>query len=337
MRFALAALFFSFAPPPIHAAIITIDNGLAPPTPANVIDASNTYPSDEVYVYGSTAIAIRDGGEVATQLPHPMLIGDVRAHDYSSVTMEGGIVGLRLLALDSAHIAISGGSTHIAESLYASTVSIMGGSILSYAQAAYGGTITMSSGSVSEVRAVDGSITVTGGLVTGKGLLAAAGDITMSGGALGSGSLILAAEPTGTISLIGSDFAVDGISVGFGPILASSGTLTGTLQSGNAISNFFCHRACQLRSADEFLFKGIITLVPVPEPGNPLLLGVAMLTIAQLKRHWNPPRNRFRRRVRIFGPVSALGSSQRQHTAKGVVRILPNNVLHLTRPSVARS
>ena len=115
--FILAALCFAL---PAHAVPFVINNGLAPPNPANVIDDA-TYSGDYVYVRnvgcppgwpaggpddpcpspdGATEVEVVSGGEVYT----------LRAYDSSTVTMSGGLVRGRLYANDSSAVTMSGGS-----------------------------------------------------------------------------------------------------------------------------------------------------------------------------------------------------------------------------------
>jgi hypothetical protein len=61
-------------------------------------------------------------------------------------------------------------------------------------------------------------------------------DVTMSGGTV-VGELF--ANDSSTITIVGRDFEVDGVPVPYGDLTAQTGTLTGTLASGDPINNVF--------------------------------------------------------------------------------------------------
>jgi len=98
----------------------------------------------------------------------------------------------------------------------------------------------------------------------------------MSGGSVGEA---IRADDSSTITVLGTGFAVDGVSVSFGPIAAMSGTLTGTLESGEPIDSYFCHSGCEDFGQPH---TGLIALVP--EPDAALLFPVAVLSLAAVRR-----------------------------------------------------
>jgi hypothetical protein len=60
--------------------------------------------------------------------------------------------------------------------------------------------------------------------------------ITMNGGTFWT---YLAAHNASTITIVGRNFAVDGVPVPYAALTAQTGTLTGTLASGDPINNVF--------------------------------------------------------------------------------------------------
>ena len=96
----------------------------------------------------------------------------------------------------------------------------------------------------------------------------------------GTAAGYLRASDSSTITIFGSGFEVDGCTVGEGPIAATSGVLTGTLESGDLIDNFFCHSG-STECIDPDPATGLITLVP--EPDMALLCSAALLTLAAVR------------------------------------------------------
>jgi hypothetical protein len=151
-----------------------------------------------------------------------------------------------------------------------STITMLSGGELGGALTAYGSsTVTLTGGAV-------GSNTRT---PWSYGLTAfESASVTISGGSVGGD---LQAYDSSSITIIGAGFAVDGVPVDFGPLAATTGTLTGMLESGEPIENEFCHQggACPFswNSAD-----GVIQLVP--EPDAAVLFSVAVLSLLALSR-----------------------------------------------------
>jgi hypothetical protein len=204
---------------------------------------------------GSTSDLIADNFSNVTmsggQAWHSLIAGGS-----STLTMSGGFVDVwGLLAYGSSNVTMSGGWTLGGLSAYnSSTIRLSGGSVAYYSWPgvgliAYGSsTITMSGGCVAcnydakgDVRAYDSS------------------SITMSGGCVAcapdaDGDLL--AYDSSTITLIGTNFMVDGIPVPYGDLSALTGTLTGILFSGDALSADFFQGGGS--------YTGIIRLVPEP-------------------------------------------------------------------------
>jgi len=191
--------------PVAHATDILINNGLAPPNPANVIDHS-AYQSDRVFVRNvacgeldpwglcaspgeETSVAIRDGAEAWYLF----------AHDTSSITMSGGTVTGNLEAHGSSLVTMSGGTVGDLEAHGSSLITMSGGVSLANLEASDSSVITWTGGSVSD-------------------------DVGT-------------ADSSATIVIDGTGFAVGGVPVPYGDLAGLPGILTGTLASGDPINN----------------------------------------------------------------------------------------------------
>lgn len=89
---------------PLAARGIVIDNGLAPPNPANVIDATNSVSLAVLYVGDSaagspTTVAVVAGGSVS---------GLIATSGASQVVITGGLIAGKFYARDSSTITIFG-------------------------------------------------------------------------------------------------------------------------------------------------------------------------------------------------------------------------------------
>ena len=169
----------------------------------------------------------------------------------------GSIGGVRLMALEDSRVNISGGS-------------------VSRIAAGDNSQVTMSSGSVGDYFAASGNaqITMSGGTVGGS--LQAWGwdnsQVTMSGGLVSGG---LQAFDGGHITIVGTNFTVDGSPVSFGRYFASdfvegSGVLTGILNSGALLNN-------------PFYISTDASITLVPEPATLFLLGLGGLVLRKRK------------------------------------------------------
>ena len=245
---ALAALLVVFASP-AAAIVITINNGLAPPAPGNVIDAANSYPADDVFVQN---VGCDESAVSPCAAP-----GDPT----SVAVIAGGAVG-SLQAYQSSVVSMTGGSV----------AATRPGAIEAFGTS----TVTVGGGSVNGV--VDSSdlatITIFGGAIGGNLLAFDASSIVLSGGSVGS----IAAFDSSTITIAGTGFAVNGFPVGYGPIPIPFGTLTGSLLSGDPINRTFCHDGCSSLAGFPTA-TGQITLVPEPGTVLMLLAGIAGLQV----------------------------------------------------------
>ena len=299
---------------PAQAIPFVINNGSAPPNPANVIDH---------LIYGDVgdALLIRNvgcppgwpavspdgpcpspGGATAVEVVSGGSVYRLDTYDTSTVAVDGGSVG-RLYAYDSSTFTMSGGVVEYG--LYAqhsSTITMSGGVVQGDLEAHYFASITMSDGVVWDDLAASetSNIMMSGGNVGGNLFASDFSTITMSGGNVGhdlvsryfstvtmSGGTLgdfLMAYESSTIILKGSDFMVDGVPVPYGDLAALTGTLTGTLEFGDSLNNMF------FQGGYAGSVNGTIRLVP--EPSTSLLLAFGLMALAAGRRR------------RITSPVS---------------------------------
>ena len=258
-----------------------IDNGLAPPIPSNVIDASNSFSDVFVLIYDTppnylpfpgpnmpTSIAIVDGGFASY---------GIRAYDSSTVTMTGGLIH-SLSGNVLTRIDMSGGEVEY-ELTCGGACTITGG-IIGYQLYVSTGVAQMSGGSVVPYQA--GGYEETGHLIAGYGSSASA-EVYLNGGTL-EGHFISFHDSVITIE--GSGFAVDGEPVPLGVLDYDTGVLTGTLESGDPLNNVFYIN--DSLAPPPFVSSqptgGSIVLVPEPTSWPMLAAGVAFLGLLYRRR-----------------------------------------------------
>jgi hypothetical protein len=143
--------------------------------------------------------------------------------------------------------------------------------------------VLVAGGEVSRLYARDlSTVTISGGSIEVCLSALDSSTVTMSGGAVGRQ---LKAYDTSTVTILGmyeeSDFAVNRVPVPYGDLTSQSGTLTGTLASGEHIEIDFYQGGYDDRGS---LYSGTITLEHVPEPAQTLLYACALTTLALLRR-----------------------------------------------------
>jgi len=291
VRLVLSSLFAAasivFVAELASAASVVINNGFAPPNPANVINASNSFPGTAVDVQNvgcnvnlidpcpspgaPTSVALVTGGVVG---------GLFEAHETSSITMSGGTAGA-LATIESSSAMLSGGEAGDLDASGSSVVTMSGGTVRGELGAFDTASITVNGGTAANANVhadCSSSLTITGGTFTGSNLTVGGSlaSIKMRGGE-GMAQVIADA---GSITIFGQGFEVGGIPVGFGVIPFQHGTLTGALGSGETIDAIFSHNGYQ--GVD----NGTITLAfsTVPEPSTALLVTAGVLGLASVRR-----------------------------------------------------
>ncbi len=205
---------------------------------------------------------------------------DLLAYNTSQVTVSGGSIGSFLQAHDSSQVTVSGGSVN--SYLWASDISqvtVSGGSVGRWLLAEETSQVTVSGGSIEEdLFARDSSqVTVSGGSIDLDLIASETSEVTISGGLISEG-IWAGVRPTddSLITFDGSDFAINGISVGYGEFDTGGmdwvhGTLTGTLANGDPLNN-------------GFYIYGDSSIVLVPEPATLSFLALGGLALLRKRR-----------------------------------------------------
>jgi hypothetical protein len=217
--------------------------------------------------FGSSSSLLLNGGSVGEYLwarsgtvsVTAGSLGNLEASGTALVVLGGGDIWQNLVAKDSSQVSVTGGAVHAAIETHNSATLVMeageAGSLFAHDDS----TVEINGAAIANQLSADGSASVElrGGSVGGLGILA--------GGA-------------STIQVFGSDFEVDGASVPPGALAATSGLLSGTLESKEPFSASF------EQGQSSSPYTGTIELVAVPEPELALLQGLALLSVAVLRR-----------------------------------------------------
>lgn len=270
------------------AAFVVIENGSAPPDPANVIN-DDAHISDSVFVRNAGCPPFWPSGSPQADCPAPgpptdveigvnaEIGGHVTTLDGSNLLIRGGTIGGSLLSKDQSQITMQGGSVaDDLKSLSASTVYLEGGTIQNDLLA-YANSRILVSGSGF---AVDGSPVPYGPLVAEVGHLTGtldSGDPIdndfVQGGSVYTGDIILSDPDAGVpdVEVNGMDGIVDvlvGENVTFSIAFAANGYLgqPGELYLGIVVpGNIFWLTAGGIEAVPAPLFElpGLVDIPPV--------------------------------------------------------------------------
>jgi len=203
------------------------------------------------------------------------------AYQDSRINISGGRVGLSLVAYDRTQVIMTDGQIWYLDAYDSSQATMSGGTATGDLIAKGSSQVTMSGVTVmGYLEAGDSShVTMSGGSVLGMSV-SNSSQVTISGGTIGSdGFLELVASGNGKLIINGSNFAIDGISFGFGEITSILGgayendpfrRLTGTLANGDIINN-------------RFQIGNNAKIVLIPEPATILLLTLGSLVLRRKK------------------------------------------------------
>ena len=179
-------------------------------------------------------------GDSTINFSAPSTIGGYfESHDRSAITFSGVSVGTHVIARHESVLQFSGGTVPAQlEVRDNATAQMSGGSVGTDVTVSDAGSLDLRAGDVAGNLSLLGfaSGLFSGGTVTGNLSLTDFSSLNYSGGSLGG---TVTVDVFSTLTIQGSDFAVDGVPIGYGPITALTGTLSGTLISGEAFSNVF--------------------------------------------------------------------------------------------------
>jgi len=227
-----------------------INNGLAPPSWQNII-GDDYYQPNAIVVRnvgcppGWPAVYAYDpcpspGAPTEVELTSNGVVESLFAKDSSTITMIDGRVSLALGGADFSSVVMSGGWVTILTGSGSATFTMSGGSAGgaitdgSLALTIAGGTLE-SSGAV--LARDSSTVAIHSGGVDGDISAFDSASVTIDGGLLGAGEL--KAHDSSLIQVVGRSFEVDGIEVPYGDLAALTGTLTGTLASGEPLDRVF--------------------------------------------------------------------------------------------------
>jgi hypothetical protein len=249
-----------------------INNGLAPLNPENVIDNADDFSSNRSLFVRSVGCPPEwPDGFASAPCPSPGAPTEIEVVD-------GGYVDGNLQALDSCFVTMSGGMVNVALMAWdSSTVAMVNGTVGSQLQASDSAAVTMGGGTVGLLVARDSST------------------ITIIGGTVEDG---LFAYRNSSVTIEGENFKVDtgsgAESVEYGDLSALTGTLTGTLASGDPINSVFYQGGYVEGTLCPAVYpcSGTITLEYAPEPSPGLLCACVLTTLALLRRRAGSGRGR---------------------------------------------
>lgn len=174
----------------------------------------------------------------------------------SSIVMSGGLIlgGAGIFMGGSSSFLMTGGGSDYLTVQDSAFAHITGGGVGEGLRVRESATVLVSGGSI-------------GGFSFAFVAVSDAGVLTWTGGVIGAS---LTASDGGVVRIVGSDFAVDGVPVGYGVLQGPGGEVTGTLANGTD----FAVTAIQDGG----------TIVLVPEPSTALLLGFGLGVLALRRR-----------------------------------------------------
>ena len=229
-----------------------------------------------------TVLGFLSGNISATTYFSNGTVNDINSRLYGNVEVRGVLDFWGTLELTTVNLlpgAIVGGDNQKFFAYGGSEINLLGGVLQSYVRLFENSIMNVSSGEAVSLRGYEYShINISGGEILYNVGAGSGSVIEWSGGTIGG--VIKAgyeSDDHANVIIRGSDFAIDGVSVGNGIFTASVdgsaryGMLTGTLLSGEAFSN-------QIR------IVGDSTITLIPEPATVLLLGFGGLFFRRLRR-----------------------------------------------------
>ena len=259
----------------------------------------NAYGSSQVILFGGTI-----GRELYALDNSQMIIYEgsidyaVRAYGNSNVTIWGGLIGDDLWVQENSRANLLNGT--INDNLWAkdnSYVSISGGEIVSWLFAGESTQVDVSGGSIDKWLCANDSsqVTISGGSIGGDLWVRDDSHINISGGSIGNdiqtwgnGEVAISGGEflgdiyagyyftnnsySGVVKFEGTDFTINGISIGYGQYFATdyaTGILRGVLVNGDRLNNRF------------YIYDNA-SIILVPEPTAIALLGLGVVAMRKV-------------------------------------------------------
>jgi hypothetical protein len=189
---------------PGAATVVTVQLGA-------VIDQMISYDTSEIHIEAGTA----SSGSPKT----------VKAMDESAIVMTGGSVGYQLRAEEDSTVEVYGGTVGQSFIATGSALAILDGGSVVGSFSGYGSAeLEMEAGKVEVTLTANDS-----------------SQMVVTGGDFSTLDRIEANNTLSRIDILGSGFASNGTPIEYGLLPVETGTLTGTLQSGEGINNHYYH------------------------------------------------------------------------------------------------
>jgi len=204
---------------------------------------------------------------------------EMRTYNDSVLNISGGLIDLS--TNDRSQVMVSGGTIWDSHFYDSSHIEISDGTLFSHTLVEDNTDIIITGGTLSQGITLrhDSQGTMLGGRVEGDMFLQNNSQYELLGGTFELGKLLILSDNS-ILRVIGSDFAIDGVSIGDGIISSVTGTqswnepyrrLTGTLQNGDIIDN-------------RFQIGNTAQIVIVPEPTTIVLLLGALPFVRRKKK-----------------------------------------------------
>jgi len=284
--------------PALATARVTFNDG------AIHIINDDTYAAEAVWVYNEgcssntcpepgapTEVIVAEGGDIM----------ELEVYQTSTAIVSGGIVSGKAISRNSGLITLNGtgwiddmaaqeggslvlnsstAACRVMRALGSVSVQVLAGEITTWLYTSGDASLDLSGGSLGSLSASSDSIVELDGIgVTGQIQVTSGAVVDWSAG--GSATRLYAWDVGTRIRVHGSEFAVNGVPVPFGDLPATTGTLTGLLESEEEFSVQFFQGGYD---SGAWTTDGVIEVVAVPEPSLALGILTALITLTWIRQ-----------------------------------------------------